>query len=137
MGPLTLKAEDSTWIPIPMSFTGDFEFTIALSTMLYAIEPEAKEGKKVFKFFIVLSPTEEGFGFTINLYTNFFVELEAKRDFGLKLLSTTIVKFSRNGIEGDFRYITLYIKFPAGEPRGYSKEIFKFRMELYTTNIPF
>ena len=42
MGPLTLKAKDSTQIPIPTSFTGgDFEFTIALSTVLYATKPEA------------------------------------------------------------------------------------------------
>jgi hypothetical protein len=137
MGPLILKAEDSTWMPIPISFTGDFKFTIVLSTILYAIEPEAREGKKVFKFFIILSPTKEGFGFTINLYINFSIKPEAKRDFRLGLLNATIVRFSRNSIKGDFRYIALYIEFPAGELGGHSKEIFKFRMEFYTTNIPF
>ena len=33
--------------------------------------------------------------------------------------------------------MALYIGFPAGKPRGYSKEIFKFRIEPYATNIPF
>jgi len=41
MGPLTLKAEDSTQMPIPMSFTGgDFKFTIVLRTVLRAIKPK-------------------------------------------------------------------------------------------------
>ena len=124
-------------MPIPTSFTGDFEFTIALSTTLYAIEPEVKKSERVFKFFIVLNPTKKGFGFTINLYINFSVKPEAGRDFRLKLLSTAIIRFSGNGIKRDFRYIALYIEFPAGEPGGYSKEIFKFRIKLYTTNIPF
>ena len=124
-------------MPIPTSFIGDFEFTIALSTVLYAIKPKVKEGKRVFKFFIILSPIKEGFRFTINLYTNFSIKPEAKRDFKLKLLSATIVRFSGNSIKRDFRYIALYIKFPAGELGGYSKKIFKFRMEPYATNIPF
>ena len=80
-------------MPIPTSFTGDFEFTIALSTVLYIIEPKAKKGKRVFKFFIALSPAKEGFRFTINLYINFSVKPEAKKDFRLGLLSTTIVRF--------------------------------------------
>jgi len=46
---------------------GDFEFAIVLSTMLYAIEPKAQEGKRVFKFSMVLSAAKEGFGFTIDL----------------------------------------------------------------------
>jgi len=55
-------------MPIPTSFIGgDFEFAIALSTALCAIEPEALEGKRVFKFSIVLSAAKEGFGFTIDL----------------------------------------------------------------------
>ena len=124
-------------MPIPTSFIGDFEFTIVLNTMLYAIKPEVREGKRVFKFFIILSPAKEGFRFTINLYINFFIKPKARRDFGLGLLSTTTVRFSRNNIKGDFRYMALYIEFPAGKLGGYSKEIFKFRMELYTTNIPF
>jgi hypothetical protein len=33
--------------------------------------------------------------------------------------------------------MALYIEFPVSKLGGYSKEIFKFRMELYTTNIPF
>ena len=137
MGPLTSKAKDSTRIPIPTSFTGDFKFTIAPSTTLRAIKPKAREGKRVFKFSIAPSPTEEGFRFTINLYTNFSVKPEARRDFRLGLLNTAIVKFSGNGIKGDFRYIALYIEFLAGKPGGHSKEIFKFRIEPYTTNIPF
>ena len=137
MGLLTLKSKDSTQMPIPISFTGDFKFTIALSTVLHAIEPKAREGKRVFKFFIILSPAKEGFRFTINLYINFSVKPKAERDFGLGLLSTTIIRFSRNGVKGDFRYITLYIEFLVGKLRGYSKKIFKFRMEFYITNIPF
>ena len=137
MGPLTLKAKDSTQIPIPISFIGDFKFTITLNTILYAIKPKAKEGKRVFKFFIVPNPTKEGFRFTINLYINFSVKPKTERDFKLKLLSTTTVRFSGNSIKGDFRYITLYIEFPAGKPGGYSKEIFKFKIKPYTTNIPF
>ena len=124
-------------MPIPTSFTGDFKFTIALSTVLYAIEPEVKEGERVFKFSITLSPAKEGFGFTINPYINFSVKPKARRDFRLGLLNTTTVRFSRNSIKGDFRYIVLYMEFPTGKLGGYSKEIFKFRMELYTTNIPF
>ena len=120
-----------------MSFTGDFKFTIIPNTALHAIKPEVRESKRVFKFFIVLSPAKEGFGFTINLYTNFSVKPEAGRDFGLKLLNATVVRFSGNSIKGDFRYIALYIEFLAGEPGGYSKEIFKFKIEPYTTNIPF
>ena len=137
MGPLTLKAKDSTQMPIPTSFTGDFEFTIALNIILYMIKPKVKKGKRVFKFFIVLNPAKKGFRFTIDLYTNFSIKLEAGRDFRLGLLSAAIIKFSGNGVKGDFRYITLYIEFPANKLGGYNKEIFKFRMELYTTNIPF
>ena len=124
-------------MPIPTSFIEDFEFTIVLSTVLRAIEPKVKEGKRVFKFFITLNPAKEGFGFTINLYINFSVKPEAERDFRLGLLNATIVRFSRNGIKGDFRYIALYIEFLAGELGGYSKEIFKFRIKFYITNIPF
>ena len=40
-------------------------------------------------------------------------------------------RFSRNGTERDFGYIAPYIEFPAGKPRGYSKGIFKFRIEPY------
>jgi hypothetical protein len=83
------------------------------------------------------SATEEGFGFTIDLYTNPLVEPEARRDFRLGLLSAAIVRFSGNGIKGDIRYIALYIEFPVGELGGYSKEIFKFRIEPYAANIPF
>ena len=137
MGSLTLKAEDSTWIPIPTSFIGDFEFTIALSTILHAIEPKVREGKRVFKFFIVLNFAKEGFGFTIDLYINFSIKPEAGRDFKLGLLNATIVRFSGNSIKGDFRYIVLYMEFSVGKLGGYSKEIFKFRMELYAINIPF
>ena len=81
----------------------------------------------MFKFFIALSTAKEGFRFTIDLYINFSVKPEAKRDCRLELLST----------KGDFKYIALYIEFPAGEPGGYSKEIFEFRMEPYATNVPF
>ena len=137
MGPLTLKAKNSTQIPIPTSFTGDFKFTLVLSIILYIIKPKAKEGKRVFKFSITPSPTKKGFRFTINLYINFSVKPKAKRDFRLKLPNATTVKFSGNSIKGDFRYIALYIKFPAGEPGGYNKEIFKFKIKPYTTNIPF
>ena len=91
----------------------------------------------MFKFSIVPSATKEGFGFTIDLYTNFSIKPKARRDFRLGLLSATIVRFSRNGIKGDIRYIALYIEFPVGELGGYSKEIFKFRMEPYAANIPF
>jgi len=52
-------------------------------------------------------------------------------------LSAATVRFSRNGAEGDFGYIALYIEFPAGELGGHSKGIFKFRMEPCATNIPF
>ena len=137
MGPSTLKAEDSTWMPIPTSFTGDFKFTIVPSTVLHAIKPKAKKGKRVFKFFIVLNPAKEGFRFTMDLYINFSVKLKAGRDFRLELLSTTTVRFSGNNIKGDFRYIALYIEFPASKLGSYSKEIFKFRMEFYITNILF
>jgi len=55
-------------MPIPTSFTGgDFEFAIALSTALRAIEPKALEGERVFEFSMALSATKEGFGFTIDL----------------------------------------------------------------------
>jgi hypothetical protein len=91
----------------------------------------------VFKFSMALSAAKKDFGFTIDLYTNPPIKPKARRDFRLGLLSATIVRFSRNSIKGDIRYIALYIEFPAGKPRGYSKEIFKFRMEPYTTNIPF
>ena len=33
--------------------------------------------------------------------------------------------------------MALYIEFPAGKLRGYSKEIFEFRMEPCANNIPF
>ena len=91
----------------------------------------------MFKFSIVLNTTKKGFGFTINLYINFFTEPKAKRDFKLRLLNAAIVRFSRNGIKGDFRYITLYIEFLAGELGGYNKKIFKFSIKPYTANIPF
>ena len=81
----------------------------------------------MFKFSIAPSATKEGFGFTIDLYTNPPIKPKARRDFRLGLLST----------KGDFRYIALYIGFPAGEPGGYSKEIFEFRIEPYAANIPF
>jgi len=32
--------------------------------------------------------------------------------------------------------MALYMEFPAGEPEGYSKGIFEFRMEPYAANIP-
>ena len=90
----------------------------------------------MFKFSIALNAVKKGFRFTINLYINPPVEFETRRDFRLELLSAAVVRFSGNSIKGDIRYIALYIGFPAGEPRGYSKKIFKFKMELYTTNIP-
>ena len=124
-------------MPIPTSFIRDFKFTIVLSTMLYAIKPKIKKSKRVFKFFIILNPAKKGFRFIINLYINFFIKPKAKRDFKLKLLSTTAVRFSGNGIKGDFRYIALYIKFLINKLRGYNKEIFKFRIKFYTINIPF
>ena len=100
---------------------------MALSTTLYAIKSKPQEGKRVFKFSIVPSAAKEGFRFTIDLYTNPPIKPEARRDFRLGLLSA----------KGDFRYIARYIKFLVGELGGYSKEIFKFRMELYAINIPF
>jgi len=42
-------------------------------------------------------------------------------------------RFSGNGIKRDFGYITLYIEFPAGELGGYSKGIFKFKIEPCAT----
>ena len=48
-----------------------------------------------------------------------------------------MVRFSRNSAKGDFRYIALYVEFPVGKPGGYSKGIFKFRMEPYAANVPF
>jgi len=55
-------------MPILTSFIrGDFKFAIVLSTTLYAIEPKALEGKRVFKFSIAPSAAKEGFGFTIDL----------------------------------------------------------------------
>jgi len=125
-------------MPIPTSFIGeDFEFTIALSTTLRAIEPELWEGKRVFEFSIAPSAAKDSFGFTINLYTNPPIKPEVGRDFRLGLLSAAAVRFSRSSIKGDFRYMALYIEFLAGELGGYSKEIFKFRMEPYAANIPF
>jgi len=53
------------------------------------------------------------------------------------LPSAAIVRFSGNSIKRDFRYIALYIEFPAGKPGGHSKGIFKFRMEPCAANIPF
>ena len=81
----------------------------------------------MFKFSIAPSAAKEGFRFTIDLYTNPPIKPEARRDFRLGLLSA----------KGDFRYIALYIEFPAGKPGGYSKEIFKFRIEPCAANIPF
>ena len=125
-------------MPILTSFIGgDFKFTIALNIILYTIKPKAREGKRVFKFFIALSPAKEGFRFTIDLYINFSIKPKAGRDFKLELLNATIVRFSGNSIKGDFRYIVLYMEFSVGKLGGYSKEIFKFRMELYAINIPF
>ena len=48
-----------------------------------------------------------------------------------------MVRFSRNSVKRDFRYITLYIKFSINKLGGYNKGIFEFRMELYTVNIFF
>ena len=97
-------------MPILTSFIGeDFKFTIVLGTILYTIKPKLQEGKRVFKFSIIPSATKEGFGFAIDLYTNFSIKPKARRDFRLGLLSATIVRFSRNSIKGDFRYIALYI----------------------------
>ena len=86
---------------------------------------------------MALSAAKEGFGFTINLYTNFSVKPKARRDFRLGSPSANIVRFSRNGAKGDFRYMALYIEFLVGKLGGYSKGIFEFRMEPYTANIPF
>ena len=72
----------------------------------------------MFKFSIAPSATKEGFGFTIDLYTNFSIKPKARRDFRLGLLSAAIVRFSRNSIKGDFRYIAPYIEFPVGELGG-------------------
>jgi len=125
-------------MPIPTSFIGgDFKFTIVLSTALYIIEPKAREGKRVFKFFIALSATKKGFGFTIDLYINFSIKPKAKRDFKLGLLSANAVRFSGNSTKGDFRYMALYIEFPVGKLRGYSKGIFEFSMEPCPANVPF
>ena len=68
----------------------------------------------MFKFSIVPSATKEGFRFTMDLYTNPPIKPKAKRDFRLRLLSA----------KGDFRYIALYIEFPAGKLGGYNKGIF-------------
>jgi hypothetical protein len=138
MGPLTSKAEDSTQMPIPTSFTGgDFKFTMAPNTALRAIEPKPQEGKRVFEFSMAPSAAKEGFGFTIDPYTNPPVKPEARRDFRLGLPSAAAVRFSGNGIKGDIRYMAPYVEFPAGEPGGHSKEIFEFRMEPCAANIPF
>jgi len=48
-----------------------------------------------------------------------------------------MVRFSGNGAKGDFRYMALYIEFPAGKSGGYSKGDFKFRMEPYAANVSF
>jgi hypothetical protein len=115
-------------MPIPTSFIGeDFEFTMALSTALCAIKSKPREGERVFEFSMALSAAKEGFGFTMDLCTNPPIKPEAGRDFRLGLLSA----------KGDFRYMALYVEFPAGEPGGYSKEIFEFRMEPYAANVPF
>ena len=83
------------------------------------------------------SAAKEGFRFTIDLQTNFSVKPEAGRDFRLGLLSAAIVKFSGNSAKEDFGYIALYIEFPVSKPGGYSKGIFKFKMEPYAANVPF
>ena len=83
------------------------------------------------------SAAKEGFGFTIDLYTNFSIKPKARRDFRLGLSSTNIVRFSENSAKGDFGYMALYIEFPAGKLGGYSKRIFKFRIEPCAANIPF
>ena len=105
--------------------------------MLYAIKPKAQKGKRVFKFFIALSAAKKGFRFTINLYINFSVKPKAKRDFRLGLPSANMVRFSRNSAKGDFGYIALYIEFLVGKLGGYSKGIFKFRIEPCTANVSF
>ena len=125
-------------MPIPTSFIGgDFKFTMALSTALCAIKPKAQEGERVFKFSMAPSAAKEGFGFTMDLYTNPPIKPEARRDFRLGLSSAAAVRFSGNGIKGGIRYMALYMEFPAGEPGGHGKEIFEFRMEPYAANIPF
>ena len=106
---MTLKAEDSTQMPIPTSFTGgDFEFTMAPSTALRAIKPEAQEGERVFEFSMAPSAT-------IDLWTNSSIKPEAGRDFRLGLPSAAAVRFSRNNTKGDFRYIALYAEFLVGK----------------------
>ena len=91
----------------------------------------------MFNFSMAPSAAKEGFGFTIDLYTNPPVKPKAGRDFRLGLLSAAAVRFSGNSIKGDIRYIALYIEFPVGELGGYSKEIFEFRIEPCAANIPF
>ena len=91
----------------------------------------------MFKFSIAPSTAKEGFGFTIDLYTNPPIEPEAGRDFRLGLLNTATVRFSGNGVEGGIRYMALYIEFLAGKLGGYSKKIFKFKIKFYAANIPF
>ena len=91
----------------------------------------------MFKFSIAPSAAKEGFRFTIDLYTNPLVKPKARRDFRLGLLGAAAVRFSGNSIKGDIIYIALYIEFLVGELGGYSKEIFKFRIEPYAANIPF
>jgi len=91
----------------------------------------------VFKFSIAPSAAKEGFGFTMDLYTNFSVKPEAGRDFRLGSLSANMVRFSGNSAEGDFGYIALYIEFLVGELGGYSKGIFEFRTKPCAANIPF
>jgi len=83
------------------------------------------------------SAAKESFRFTIDLYTNFSVEPEAKRDFRLGSLSANTVRFSRNSAEGDIGHMALYIEFPAGELGGYSKGIFEFRTKPCAANVPF
>ena len=87
----------------------------------------------MFKFFIAPSATKKKFEFTINLQTNFSVKPKAKKDFKLKLLSAAVVRFSGNNTKRDFKYIALYIEFPASKSGGHNKGIFKFRMELCAT----
>ena len=48
-----------------------------------------------------------------------------------------MVRFSRNSTKGDFRYIAPYVEFLVGKLGGYSKGIFKFRIEPYATNVSF
>ena len=83
------------------------------------------------------SAAKKGFGFTMDLQTNFSVELKAKKDFRLGSLSAVVIRFSRNSIKRDFKYMALYIKFLTSELGGYNKGIFEFRMELYAANVPF